>query len=635
MRSRIPTGDHAPSPNSMPSIAFTPEMALVLAILGATVALFVFDLLRTDVAALCILLALGLSSYLPGLDPLLATDALFSGFSSNAVIAIIAVMIIGAGLDRTGVMRRVAEKILRYGKGSEARLIVLVSAATALLSCFVQNVAAAALFLPVVSRICQITGIPVRRLMMPMGFAAILGGLGTTIGSSSLIVLNDLLAQSSVRMPDGSTLQPLSLFSVFPLGFALTALGILWFLLLNCFNERYQAEEPGQQERRVSEYVERVYGFRGELIEARVGRDSPLAGRRVRALEQNIVDAPFLLALYSGDVVKVPPNPEETIWVKSHLGLMGEPEAVKQFCEAHDLEILDEPDRLAKVLDPQQSGVAEVVIPPRSNIVGRAIGDIKPRRNFGLNILQIARRGEVQLRGFGDVVLNAGDTLLVHASWADLEKLRRTNSNMVVATDFRYQATRVERQNTALVVSVASLLLFLITDNLSLSLMAGAITMILTDVVSMDEAYDAVSWSTIFLLASLIPLGLAVDRTGTAAWLSQVILLSVGTVPSWVLQALLAVLATVFSLLMSNVGATILLVPLAINVAVATGADPALFALTVGVATSNAFLIPTNQVNALIAGPGGYRVADFLRVGGGMTAIFLAASLVILNGMFG
>ncbi len=618
----------------MPAVAFTPEMALVLAILGATLVLFIFDIVRTDVAAMCILLALGLSSKIPGIAPLLPPEDLFSGFSSNAVIAIIAVMIIGAGLDRTGVMRRVAEQILRIGGRSEGRLMILISIATAAVSSFVQNVAAAALFLPVVNRICNRTGIPAAWLMMPMGFAAILGGLGTTIGSSSLIVLNDLLTSSSARLPDGSVIKPLALFSVLPLGVALTGLGIVWFLVVRFLSGRNEREVKAPRESRVSSYVERVYGIRGELAEVRVGRDSPLAGRRVRALEQEIENAPFLLALYSGDVVKVPPDPEETIWVDSHLGLMGEPEAIRLFCEQNDLSLFEEPDRLAKVLDAQQSGIAEVVIPPRSNLVGSAIGDIKPRRNFGMNILQIARRGEVRLRGFGDIALQAGDSLLVHASWADLEKQRRSNRNMVIATDFHYDPIRADRQNLALLIFVASLTLFFLTDNLSLSLMAGAIAMILTNVVSMDEAYDAVSWSTIFLLACLMPLGLAVDRTGTAAWLSQVILSSVGDVPSWVLQALLALLATAFSLLMSNVGATILLVPLAINVALATGADPALFALTVAVATSNAFLIPTNQVNALIAGPGDYKVSDFLRVGGGMTLIFLIASLVLLNLLF-
>lgn len=618
----------------MEPITFTVDMALVLVILGCTVGLFVFDLLRTDVAALSILLVLGLSSQLPFIDPLIPPELLFSGFSSNAVIAIIAVMIIGAGLDRSGVMLRIANAILLRGGRSEMKLLVLVCGSCALLSLFVQNVAVAALFLPVVSRICQRTGIPVSRLMMPMGFCAILGGLGTMIGSSSMIVLNDLIESSSARLADGSRIELYPLFSVLPLGLSMTALGIGFFaLLMKLRGDGAAAAEPPRNSR-VSEYVERVYGIRGELVEARVGRDSPLAGRRVRALEEDFDDAPFLLALYSGDVVKVPPDPEETIWVDTRLGLMGDSERIDRFCAAQDLKQL-EPDRLARVLDPQQSGIAEIVVPPSSNLVGRTIGEIKPRRNFGVNILHIARRGEVQLRGFGDVVLRGGDTLLAHASWADFEKLRRTNRNVVVATDFRYEHVRIDRQRSAIGLFIASLLLFFLTDDLSLALMAGAIGMVLAGVVSMDEAYRAVSWSTIFLLASLIPLGLAVDRTGTAAWLAQNAIVAMGDVPSWVLQALLAIIATLFSLLMSNVGATVLLVPLAINVALSTGADPALFALTVAVATSNAFLIPTNQVNALIAGPGGYRVADFLRIGGGMTVLYLIGSLTVLNVLFG
>jgi len=616
----------------METIAFNADMAVVLGILALTVGLFVFDVVRTDVAGLCILLVLGLSSSVPGVGPLLPPELLFSGFSSNAVIAIIAVMIIGAGLDRSGVMMRVANGILRSGGRSELKLLALVCGATAMLSLFVQNVAAAALFLPVVSRICQRTGIPVGHLMMPMGFCAILGGLGTMVGSSSMIVLNDLIESSTARLPGGEAIELYPLFSVLPLGIAMTLLCIGYFLVLARFRGETAVAAP--RESRVSEYVERVYGIRGELVEARVGRDSPLAGRRVRALEENFDDAPFLLALYSGDVVKVPPDPEETIWVDSRLGLMGDRGLIDRFCRAQDLEQL-EPDRLARVLDPQQSGIAELVVPPSSNLVGREIGAIKPRRTFGVNILQIARRGEVQLRGFGSTTLQAGDTLLAHASWADFEKLRRTSRNVVVATDFRYEQVRTERQRSAIGLFIASLLLFFLTDEMSLSLMAGAIAMVLAGVVSIDEAYKAVSWSTIFLLASLIPLGIAVDRTGTATWLAQNALVAIGDVPTWILQAVLAIIATAFSLLMSNVGATVLLVPLAISIALSTGADPALFALTVAVATSNAFLIPTNQVNALIAGPGDYRVADFLRVGGGMTVIYLVGSLTVLNLLFG
>jgi di/tricarboxylate transporter len=155
--------------------------------------------------------------------------------------------------------------------------------------------------------------------------------------------------------------------------------------------------------------------------------------------------------------------------------------------------------------------------------------------------------------------------------------------------------------------------------------------MIATNVLRIDEAYEAVSWSTVFLLASLIPLGQAVQNTGTAEWIAFQILSLLDGWPIWALQVGLAVLATGFTLVMSNVGATVLLVPLAVSIAVAAGADPAIFALTVAISTSNSFLIPTHQVNALIMGPGGYKVTDFMRTGGIMTVLFLLVSLTVMN----
>ena len=158
--------------------------------------------------------------------------------------------------------------------------------------------------------------------------------------------------------------------------------------------------------------------------------------------------------------------------------------------------------------------------------------------------------------------------------------------------------------------------------------------MILSGVLRIEEAYQSIGWQSVFLLASLIPLGLAVEVTGTAAWIAQQTLTLLGDVPLWVLQAALAALATIFTLLMSNVGATVLLVPLAINIAIGVGANPAVFALTVALATSNSFLIPTHQVNALIMGPGGYHVKDFIRAGGVMTVLFLVVVIGMLNLVF-
>jgi di/tricarboxylate transporter len=164
--------------------------------------------------------------------------------------------------------------------------------------------------------------------------------------------------------------------------------------------------------------------------------------------------------------------------------------------------------------------------------------------------------------------------------------------------------------------------------------MTGAIGMVISGVLKIEEAYESVSWSTVFLLASLIPLGLAVETSGTAKWIAEQTLLVVGGMPIWVIQAAVAVLATFFTLVMSNVGATVLLVPLAVNIAIGAGASPAVFALTVALATSNSFLIPTHQVNALIKGPGGYRVPDFMLAGSFMTILFIIVMLLMMNIIF-
>ena len=192
-----------------------------------------------------------------------------------------------------------------------------------------------------------------------------------------------------------------------------------------------------------------------------------------------------------------------------------------------------------------------------------------------------------------------------------------------------------EKKAIIIFIALLALGLVLFSDmRLSLALMTGAVLMILTGVLRIEEAYHSIGWQSVFLLASLIPLGLAVEVTNTAAWIAQQTLTLLGDVPLWVLQAALAVLATIFTLLMSNVGATVLLVPLAINIAIGVGANPAVFALTVALATSNSFLIPTHQVNALIMGPGGYHVKDFIRAGGVMTALFLVVVIGMLNLVF-
>lgn len=614
----------------METVTLSFEMILVMGILVVTIALFAFEIVRVDIAAICIMVLLGLTTTIPGITPIIDADRLFAGFSSNAVISVIAVMIIGAGLDKTGIMNRVAAIILNKGGKTEKRIIPLVSGTVAIISSFMQNIGAAALFLPVVSRISARTSLPMSRLLMPMGFCAILGGTVTMIGSSPLILLNDLLESSNAMLAPEHQMEPFGLFSVTPVGLALVAAGVVYFMLAGRFVLPDRNAAESSRPSRASDYFEKLYGIKGELMEVRVTDDSPQVGMTIRQVEDQQRSSPMMLALYSGDVVKVPPDREEMIWVNTRIGLMGDREQIEEYCKESHWEILGEPDRFSDVLNAQHGGIAELVVPPGSGLIGREIGDIKPRRNFGTNILQIFRNEEIIKRDFRHQKLQAGDTLVVHASWKDLKNLSR-NKDFVIATDVRYEDLRTNKVKQAVIFFALALGLFFITDSLSISLLTGAIGMVISGVLTMDEAYDCVSWQTVFLLASLIPLGVAVDQSGTAAWIAHQILVLVGDVPDLVLQIVIALLSTFFTLVMSNIGATVLLVPLAVNIAIAVGADPAVYALIVAISTSNSFLIPTHQVNALLMGPGGYQVADFMRAGGIMTLLFLVVSLLMLN----
>jgi len=284
-----------------------------------------------------------------------------------------------------------------------------------------------------------------------------------------------------------------------------------------------------------------------------------------------------------------------------------------------------------------KAGIAEVVIPPGSSLIGKSARDVWMRKRYGLSMVGLHRGGETLHEGEGirDLPLMDGDTLVAHVTWDALARLEKDRDFVVVTTEYPHEEVRPNKVGAAAFFFAVALGLILFTDlRLSVALRTGAMGMILSRVLTIDEAYQAVSWKTVFLLASLIPLGLAVETTGTAKWIAEVVVGGVGEAAPWVIQAAIAVLATFFTLVMSNVGATVLLVPLAVNIALQVGADPAVYALTVAIATSNSFLIPTHQVNALIMGPGGYGVPDFMKAGGIMTILFLVVMMFMMNLVF-
>ena len=608
------------------SIAFTQDMLAVLLVLGLTVYLFVSEVVRVDVAALLVMVLVGATGVVPAAH-------VFDGFASNAVISIIAVMIMGAGLDRTGIMTQLAGYILRVGGNTEGRIIPIISGTVGVISSFMQNIGAAALFLPVVSRISARTGIPLSRLLMPMGFCAILGGTMTMVGSSPLILLNDLILNANEALPAGvDPMRTFHLFAVTPIGLVMITAGIVYFIVLG--TRLLPAMDDGTADSSTTaEYFEELYGLKGDIFEATVPVNSPLVGQSIGDAEA-IEDAPFVLGMRVGRDIALEPPIDEPIPAGATFALMGSSEQVRRFARATGLSVARDMEAFVEVLNPSRAGVSEVVIPPASSVAGRTIRDVAMRRRYGAHVLAIYRQEEVIRHDLSDTELLVGDTLVLHSYWDDLHRLVQDRS-FVVVTNYPYEVTRPHRVYHALAFFLLAIGLTLFTDlRLSLALLTGAVGMILSGVITIDEAYRSVGWQSVFLLAGLLPLGLAVETTGTAAWIAQETLRLLGDVPLWVLQGALAILATGFTLLMSNVGATVLLVPLAINIALGAGGNPAVFALTVALAASNSFLIPTHQVNALVMGPGGYRVVDFMRAGGVMTILFLVILIPMVNLIF-
>lgn len=620
------------------------EIAWVMSILLLTIFLFTSEIVTVDVAAISVMVLLGLTGMLApwmGIEQgLVPVEHLFDGFASNAVISIIAVMIIGAGLDKTGIMSRVAGFIMRIGGKTEARIIPLISGTVGGISSFMQNVGAAALFLPVVSRISARTGLPMSRLLMPMGFCAILGGTITMVGSSPLILLNDLILTSNRALPaEVAPMETFQLFDVTPIGIALLATGILYFVLAGRLVLPARANEmlKGSD---TSQYLAETYGLSSfALHEIRVKPGSALVGMSVDDLEQTW--RVRVIAVEKGDGLRIGADGVDRslgIAAGTTLGLLGSEESFNRFATDNEVDVKPDLDLFGEVMSNAKAGVAEIVIPPGSSLIGKTARDVWMRKTYGLSLLAINRSGTqitFNTGGVRNTPLAAGDALVVHTTWADLHRLTKDRNFVVVTTEYPHEELRPHKVRAALFFFVITLSLVLFTDlRLSVALMTGALGMILAGVLSIEEAYQSVSWKTVFLLASLIPLGLAVESSGTAAWIAQQTLAALGDVPVWVVQAALAVLATFFTLVMSNVGATVLLVPLAVNMALGVGANPAVFALTVAIATSNSFLIPTHQVNALIMGPANYRVADFMRAGGIMSILFLVVALTMLNLVF-
>ena len=603
------------------------DMGLVLVILGLTVLLFVREWVSGDVSALIILVVLGLTQLVPA-------DRLFDGFASNAVMSILAVMVLGAGLDRTGVMGHAASLVLKLSQGEEKRLVVALSLLAGTISAFMQNPGVVALFLPVASRIAARTGYPLSHLLMPMGFCVVLGGTMSMVGNSPMILLNDLLLAANRNLPSGAeSLKPLPLFAVLPVGLALFMMGIGYFRFygskaLSAQDDRLPVT-PGTTE----SYFAQVYGIRGEVFELTIEDGSSLIGRSIQEAE-TLPGAPLILAIKDNQGVRVAPPGDQLLTQSTVIGVLGPPDAVEHYASLHGLTRAPQLRQLEEAFNPARSGISEAVIPPGSRFVGKTIGELRLRKRYGISPLALTRGEEIYREDIRRIEVKPGDCLVFHGGWPELAE-HAHEKDFVVVTDYPQDEQRPHKLWYAVTFFALGFALAMIGHfPLSVALLSGAVGMLLTGVISMDEAYKAISWKTIFVLACLIPLGAAVDNTGTAAWISQEALVYLGGWPIWALQLALALLSAMAAMAITQIGATVLMVPMAINMALAANASPVDFALIAAFGASNNFLTMNNAVNSLISGPGGYRTRDFLRVGVPLTLMFAGLTVAMVNWVF-
>ena len=592
----------------------TLDIALVLAVVAGTSILLVTERLRVDVVALLVLLAV---AWLGFVTPAQA----FSGLASNAVVAVIAVMILSYGLDRSGITRLLTAPILRIAGRSESRLITLMSAAAGVLSGFMQNIGAAALFLPTLVRLSRTEGISLPRTLMPVGFAAILGGCLTMVASGPLIILNDLLRQRE--------LQAYGFFAVTPIGVVLLAGGIAYFLLIG---RRLLPRDSAGASTSPQQELVNAWDLPTTISCFAIPEESPLIGETLESANLWEAYGLHLLALEEGNDVLYAPWRYTTFTAGQQVALLGSQQDAEHFAAQNGLYYLGDGCHLGRLLtNGDEAGFAELVVRPRADVRGRTLREIALRKTVGVEPILLLRSGNEQRSDFSDVPLSPGDTLVVFGPWATLAVLQR-DRNFVPVSKVEGGVKRTRKPWAAVACFMLGIGLAASGIQLSLGLFSGALAMILLGVITIDEAYHAIDWRTVFLLAGLIPLGIAMESTGTAAYVAQAAAgVASGSHP-FLLFLVIGTLATLFSLLMSNVAATVVLVPLVIAISATAGLDPRPLALMVAICASNSFVLPTHQVNALYMGPGGYRNSDYLKVGSVMSVFFLliAASIIHL-----
>jgi di/tricarboxylate transporter len=584
----------------------TLPILLLLIILVIALILFSFEWLSPDVTAIAVLLALVLFDLIP-------LEQAFAGFGSDTVILLLGLLIMTAALMRAGVVGIVSRYLLQYTRDHPGRLLLMTMVAVGLLSAIINNTAAAAFFLPVILGLSQRAKFNASRLLMPMAFAAVLASSVTLIGTSTNVVVSGLIVQAG--------LPPIGMFELTPVGLPVLIVGLLYMLIIG---QRLIPDRSAPQD------LTESFGLRSYLAELRILSDSPLVGSTLaqsglgRDLDLTVVsiirDGKRQLAppadseLQAGDALLVEGSSDDILKIKDIAGI-----DIQADAKFSDIDLQDNNLRLA-----------EVVLLPPSSFIGRTLKGLQLREKYNIQVLAISRRTGVVHSKIAQTRLSLGDVLLVQGNQKQITALQDNNAFDVLGV---VESQRFDRKQAWTVIGIFAIALMLATVKLvpmPVAMLLGALLVFLTRCISPEEAYRQVEWKVLILIGCMLGLGVAMQTTGTAQFLAERLVNLVGDWnPLWLLSGFF-ILTVLLTQPMSNQAAAAVIIPVALQTALQLDLNPRTFAMMIAVAASTSYLTPLEPACLMVYGPGHYRFADFLKVGGLLTLIvfLLAIGLV-------
>lgn len=575
--------------------------------------LLLTERLRPDVVGLLVLVTLGVSGIVPSKD-------LFAGFSGSAVMTILAISILSEGLRQTGVARQLGKTMRRFGGNKEGRLILITMLASAGLSLFMNNIAAVGVLLPAVTVLSRQTRLVTSRLMMPLAYGVLVGGMATLLTTSNIIV------SSALR---DAGYEPFGLFDFLPIGIPAILLGTLYMIIIGrkLLPQQFPSKEAAK-ERQLDAALFSLYGVEKNLHNVVILPGSAMAGRSIQDGEWHQRLGLSIVGLMRDGQVQMAPGKGERVQASDIVLVQGKPD--QENLGHLGLKILENPAIPVKVTDDTVI-LAEVVLAPHNSLVGKSLCEIHFREKYGFNVLAFWREGKPIRRELAEMPLHYGDVLLVQGEASKLRVLR-SESDFIVLEEDLDPVTKADKRWMAITITLAAL--GLAAANMlpmAVAAMAGAVALLLTNCLSMEDAYRAVEWKAIFLIAGMWPLSTAILSSGLADQVVSQILHIFGQPPPLGLATILLTVTFVITQLMGGQVASLIVAPLAISAAQTMGIDVRGMGMAVALGCSLAFPTPFGHpVNIVVMSAGGYTFRDYLRVGSLLTIL---TAIIILLGL--